>query len=206
MFDDSCYPQWGGSGGSRYAYVAGTSFAAPEVAGVAALIWAARPELKNYEVADIIKRSARRDAATGWTPTMGCGRLDAAAALDLATGRSSGDTACSVAGDGPPVWPDVTTPTAVALEASGSRGTTLNLQYWVGDLRVEVAAEITVQRGNTTIAHLTQGFFGVQPGHVYALAWSAPRVKKTGPFRFCVVLSNRAGDKSAPSCAPIRLR
>ena len=53
-----CYPTWTGAGGARYGYVAGTSFSAPEVAGVAALIWAARPELKNYQVADIIKQSA----------------------------------------------------------------------------------------------------------------------------------------------------
>ena len=79
----------GGDGGARYAYLPGTSFSAPEVSGVAALIWAARPELKNYEVADIIKQSAARAATAGWTPTMGCGQLDAAAALELATGRSS---------------------------------------------------------------------------------------------------------------------
>ena len=58
----TCYPQWTGSGGTEYGYVAGTSFASPEVAGVAALVWAARPELKNYQVADIIKASADRDA------------------------------------------------------------------------------------------------------------------------------------------------
>src|SRR5262249_992939 len=68
-----CYPEWTGPRGAQYGYIAGTSFAAPEVAGVAALIWAARPQLKNYQVADIIKQSARRQA--GWTPTMGCGQL-----------------------------------------------------------------------------------------------------------------------------------
>ena len=89
---DACYPTVAGADGARYVYVAGTSFAAPEVAGVAALVWAARPALTNYEVADIIKASARRSA--GWTPRAGCGVLDAAAALELATGLSSraGDT------------------------------------------------------------------------------------------------------------------
>ena len=101
LLDNSCYPTWAGGGGARYAYLPGTSFSAPEVSGVAALIWAARPELKNYEVADIIKRSARRSAGTGWTPTMGCGQLDAAAALELATGRSSTAPACSAADDSP---------------------------------------------------------------------------------------------------------
>ena len=65
----------------------GTSFSAPEVAGVAALIWAKRPELKNYQVADIIKQSATAMAWAG-RPTMGCGVLDAGAALELATSYS----------------------------------------------------------------------------------------------------------------------
>jgi subtilisin family serine protease len=111
-FDESCYPNWVGAGHGHYAYVAGTSFSAPEVAGVAALVWAARPELQNFQVADIIKQSARRGAGTGWTPTMGCGVLDAGAALELATtyapeaaaaGSSAGP--CSTAADQAPAWP-----------------------------------------------------------------------------------------------------
>ena len=43
QLDQSCYPTWAGDGGARYAYLPGTSFSAPEVAGVAALVWAARP-------------------------------------------------------------------------------------------------------------------------------------------------------------------
>ena len=113
-FQDSyCYPLWDGAGGAHYGYLAGTSFSAPQVAGIAALIWAARPELENYQVADIIKESARRAPGTGWTPTMGCGVLDAGAALELATslavGRATSGTTdvttCSTDGDEPPVWP-----------------------------------------------------------------------------------------------------
>lgn len=104
-FVNSCYANWTGDGGALYAYLTGTSFSAPEVAGVAALIWAKRPELKNYQVAGIIKQSARR-AGVGWTPTMGCGVLDAGAALELATSYSSAggaDGSCSTAGDPPPI-------------------------------------------------------------------------------------------------------
>jgi hypothetical protein len=109
-FDDRCFVNWFGAGGAHYGYAAGTSFAAPEVAGVAALIWAARPELTNYEVADILKQSARRDPAAGWTEAIGCGVLDAGAALELATsgaahGASGSTAVCSTAGDGPPTWP-----------------------------------------------------------------------------------------------------
>jgi hypothetical protein len=73
--NNSCYPEWAGDGGSYYGYLAGTSFAAPEVAGVAALIWSMRPELANWQVADIIKQSARREPGAGWTPTAGLRRL-----------------------------------------------------------------------------------------------------------------------------------
>jgi subtilisin family serine protease len=118
LLSDTCYRQWTESGGAEYGYVAGTSFAAPEVAGVAALVWSVRPELKNYQVADIIKASADRDAGTGWTPTMGCGRLDAAAAVALALSRTAAEWAsgqpsaagpCTAASVQPPAFPHTQT-------------------------------------------------------------------------------------------------
>lgn len=91
MFDGTCYPMLAGEGGARYASIAGTSFAAPEVAGVAALVWAARPDLDSSKIAEIIKRSARHEGET-WTPQRGFGVLDAGAALERATGRSGADS------------------------------------------------------------------------------------------------------------------
>ena len=114
LLGDSCYPQWTSTAGATYGYIAGTSFSSPEVAGVAALVWAARPELKNYQVADIIKQSAERPAGAGWNPTFGCGRLDAGAAVQLALSRSAvewalspsaGAQPCSVDGSDPAQWP-----------------------------------------------------------------------------------------------------
>jgi subtilisin family serine protease len=90
-FQGDCYPIWAGNDGAYYGYLSGTSFSAPEVAGVAALIWAERPELKNYQVAGIIKQSAQR--ASGWSPTSGCGVLDAGAALALASSMTSSEWA-----------------------------------------------------------------------------------------------------------------
>jgi hypothetical protein len=118
LLSDTCYRQWAGSGGADYGYVAGTSFASPEVAGVAALVWAVRPELKNYQVATIIKASSDRDAGAGWTPTMGCGRLDAAAAVTLALSRTAAEWAsgppsaagpCTAASVQPPALPHTQT-------------------------------------------------------------------------------------------------
>ncbi len=78
--------------GTRYAYANGTSFAAPEVAGIAALVWAAGPELTNVQVADLLERTATRPPGTGWTPRDGWGVVDANAAVEKLTGRSSADS------------------------------------------------------------------------------------------------------------------
>jgi subtilisin family serine protease len=66
--------------GSRglYGYASGTSFAAAEVSGAAALVWAANPLLTAAQVADVLQRTA---AGGRWTPTLGYGVLDVARAV-----------------------------------------------------------------------------------------------------------------------------
>jgi len=80
---DSDWPRanlpWASPG--YYGWASGTSFAAPEVAGTAALVWAANPRLTARQVARVLKRSASGDT---WNPELGWGRLDAAAAVQLA--------------------------------------------------------------------------------------------------------------------------
>jgi subtilisin family serine protease len=65
-----------------YGWASGTSFASPEVAGAAALVWAANPKLTAQQVASVLKESADGDR---WNRELGWGRLDAAAAVRLAT-------------------------------------------------------------------------------------------------------------------------
>jgi subtilisin family serine protease len=213
--DQTCYPMWAGAGGARYAYLAGTSFAAPEVAGIAALIWAVRPGLKNYQVADIIKASAARKAP-GWTPTAGCGLLEAGAALALATSRPASawdtlagpaSTVCSAGGSQPAAWPDRNpAPVIQALPDVGGWDETLSLRFRVGEDTHEIAPAITVRRSGRAVAHRSSGFFTVKPGAAYGLAWHAPRTPARGDYSFCVVARTRMGKRSAPSCAPISLR
>jgi subtilisin family serine protease len=79
-------------GPPEYRRAEGTSFAAPQAAGAAALLWALRPGLAPNQVATLLERSAQdmtqatgckacpalRDRFTGW------GRLDLSAAVEAA--------------------------------------------------------------------------------------------------------------------------
>jgi serine protease len=67
---------------NAYAYLQGTSMAAPHVSALAALIGALNPHLTVAEKIRIVKETARR--ASGWTPDLGWGILDAGRAVDVA--------------------------------------------------------------------------------------------------------------------------
>jgi serine protease len=73
-------------GDSRYAYLSGTSMAAPQVAATAALMRRLNPDLHVRDVLRLLKRTARRAPGTGWSPELGWGILDAAAAVEAAKG------------------------------------------------------------------------------------------------------------------------
>jgi len=78
--------------------VAGTSFAAPICAGVAALVWGANPGLRNYQVESIMKASCKQLGITPqpvgnqnqggpvWSPFFGYGLPDADQAVRMARG------------------------------------------------------------------------------------------------------------------------
>ena len=87
----SIYPRFAlpGSGSGLYGYSSGTSFASPQVAGAAALVWAAKPTATATEVAQIIEQTASGRGA--WNSTLGYGVLDVAAAVSAALGSSAPD-------------------------------------------------------------------------------------------------------------------
>ncbi len=69
-------------GDSRYAYLEGTSMAAPIVAGVAAMARQLNPDATAADVIRALKQTALRPAGSGWNPELGWGILNAGVALD----------------------------------------------------------------------------------------------------------------------------
>jgi subtilisin family serine protease len=75
--------------GGGYGSWSGTSFSAPVVAGVAALVIAANPSLSGAQVQEVLKQSADDLGSTGWDPSYGWGRVNAARAVSLAAGMQT---------------------------------------------------------------------------------------------------------------------
>ena len=65
---------------SRYAYLQGTSMAAPQVTALAALVGQLNPFLSAVEKIRLIKETARRSG--GWNPDLGWGIVDAGRCVD----------------------------------------------------------------------------------------------------------------------------
>ena len=82
--------------GAGYTNAAGTSFSAPLVAGVAALVMSANPSLTSIQVQDVLKNSADDLGPAGWDSTYGWGRVNASRAVALATGSQTSDITAPV--------------------------------------------------------------------------------------------------------------
>jgi len=66
-----------------YAFLSGTSMAAPHVSGAAALLWSLAPSATAEEIRTALKLSARDLGARGWDPDFGYGVIDALAGAKL---------------------------------------------------------------------------------------------------------------------------
>ena len=76
----------GGAAG-LYGFASGTSYAAPQVSGAAALVWAANPRLTARQVAALLEQTASGHGA--WSPELGYGVIDVSAAVEAALGLAS---------------------------------------------------------------------------------------------------------------------
>lgn len=90
--------------------LAGSSFASPHVAGVAALILSLRPELTAAEVEALIYAGADDLGENGWDPETGWGRLNARNSLVLA--RNAREIAVDPSGAAKVAWESIPDPDA----------------------------------------------------------------------------------------------
>ena len=166
-----------GSLGGVYGYGSGTSFAAPQVAGAAALVWGANPGLRADEVASILEQSATGNGS--WNPELGYGVLDVAAAVARAQ-----QTPLSV----------VPAPAAAAeIRLSGKRvGTRVALWWRASGEAVSFRVSVRVNGGGERV--LTGA--ATDRRATYALT--------TGSYRFTVAALDADGRQLAVS-APWRV-
>lgn len=73
--------EYGFNGGNYVFDFGGTSAACPQVAGVAALMLSANPQLTEYQVRTILQQTARDLGTAGWDATYGYGLVDAGQAV-----------------------------------------------------------------------------------------------------------------------------
>jgi hypothetical protein len=129
------------------------------VAGIAALVWAAHPELLNYQVAAILTHTATRPAGAGWSPTQGWGVVNARAAVELVTGKSTVDAVVV----GEPRFES-------RVEAGGSASATADVTYADGAAVAAGSATCTASVGNHELKATEQKL----EGGVVRCAWDVP--------------------------------
>ena len=163
---------------SPYAYLQGTSMAAPQVAGVAAVIRTVNSDLGPADVVRLLKQTARQPGtgAHFWNATLGWGILDAGAAVDAARRI------------------DRRAPTSKLRAPRQVRGTRFTLRFSGRDTAAPGVAPSGVR------------FFDVyasRNGHPYHRIGrtSATRLKFRGRrgsrYRFFTVATDRAGNREA---------
>lgn len=72
--------------GNRYAHASGTSFAAPHISGLAALVLSRRPDLDSEQVRTLLAASVIDLGEEGWDSSSGAGRIDGVKLLERTTG------------------------------------------------------------------------------------------------------------------------
>ena len=130
-----------GRAGAAYAKYQGTSMAAPQVAGVVALLRSANPGLTPEDIETVLKNTAR--PFVGYCNGCGTGLVDANAALLAVTGGDPGDPTDPT----DPVDPD---PVIEEITYGGSTNVTLNdaSRYWWFFTR-EGVSRVSLNVGNS---------------------------------------------------------
>ena len=176
-----------GSLGGVYGFSSGTSFAAPQVAGAAALVWAANPELRADEVASILEQTATGQG--DWNPELGYGVLDVAAAVAKAQVTPSSPPAAA-----PPAHP------VVRVQLRGKRVGTRVALWWhasgaVASFRVSLRSGKGPQRVLTAAASRRSAAYALGRGAytftVTALGAGGRQLAVSAPWRVKVPQARR---------------
>jgi subtilisin family serine protease len=133
---------WTTNNSLGYSQWQGTSFSSPVVAGVAALMMSARPDLSGDQIKSLMYSTAVDLGAAGRDPIFGYGRVNAAAAVQAARAyQAPVDTTAPVA--------SIAAPLANST-VSGVVGVTVNASDNVGVARVDLTVNGTVVATDTT--------------------------------------------------------
>jgi hypothetical protein len=106
----------------------------------------------------------------------------------------------------PSPLPDRVRPIARALTGSATRGKRSLLRFKLFDDSGTARAVVTLREGGKTIATLRSGFASVKSGRTYSISWKPSAHTARRGLAFCVVGTDRAGNASKRSCAPLSLR
>ncbi len=160
----------------------GTSAAAPEVAGAAALVKQAFPKYGPDQLQQYLQKNALDIGAAGMDNITGAGELQL------------------------PKPPDVVPPTSRALASSGRAGKTVKLVSAIADNEGAVSVVEQVKRDGQVAKTIRRpGSIVATSPRTVATRWQAP-AKPKGTFRHCAVAIDAAGNRSPESCARIVLR
>jgi len=138
--------------GASYGYASGTSFSAPVVAGVAALVFSVNSNLSGVQVQEILKQNADDLGTPGWDPSYGYGRVNAYKAVLAAAGSPSpaDTTAPTATVSAPSNGSTVSGTVLINVSASDNVGVTKVECYLNGTLAGTSAASPAVFSWDTT--------------------------------------------------------
>ena len=159
---------------------AGTSAAAPEVAGAAALVKQAFPAYRPDQLQQYLQTNALDMGAPGIDTVTGAGELQL------------------------PTPPDLVKPTGKALASTGKPGKIVKLLFSAADDSGKVDVVDRVKRNGRVVATFRKSVSAATLRQFW-VPWQAP-AKPTGSYQHCVVAADAGGNKSPESCARIVLR
>ena len=127
--------------------------------------------------------------------------------LTYVAGSTGSTPPVGLNGDGTPTKKqDKHAPTSRALASAGKRGRAAQLRFKVYDDNGVAKVTTTVKRNGSVVGKASTGYGPVAYGSVYYLGWKVPARAVKGNYSFCVVAVDRAGNKSAQTCAPLALK